>query len=493
MAIISLKKVAAQVRYSARCAVMLLAVIAFCAEIKAAEEESIENLKIHAERGHANSQVILGGSYAKGEGVVKNEVEAAKLYRKAAAQGHAGAQALLAICYFDGVGVAKNEIEAIKWALKAAEQGDEGAPMLLSIFYDQGKGEAKNPIEAVKWGRKAAERGDDMAQCFLGACYELGIGVEKNANEAVKWYLKSANQGYAKSQLQLGLAYIKGSGVVKNDVEAYKWWALASSSESEEFSKKAQSNLRILEQKLSRAEISRGQELARGFTAKNSEVRETSKNSTNVDPRSTGTGFFITSKGHLITNFHVIKEAQSIKIVTKNGLLPAEVIKKDESNDLALLKVDSDIEPTALAVTSSRNVKLGDSVATIGFPNIDIQGFAPKYSKGEIASLSGAADDSRCFQISVPVQPGNSGGALFDEFGNVIGIVSSKLSASAAIKSSGLLPENVNYAVKSSFLLGFLESIPKVNEQLQKPAVSIREAKDILDTAQNASVLVIVY
>ena len=64
-------------------------------------------------------------------------------------------------------------------------------------------------------------------------------------------------------------------------------------------------------------------------------------------------------------------------------------------------------------------MKLGGTVATVGFPNTGMQGFAPKFARGEIASLAGAADDARYFQISVPVQPGNSGGALVDEHGNV--------------------------------------------------------------------------
>ena len=106
-------------------------------------------------------------------------------------------------------------------------------------------------------------------------------------------------------------------------------------------------------------------------------------------------------------------------------------------------------------------------MATVGFPNIGLQGFAPKLAKGEIASLSGAGDDARYFQISVPVQPGNSGGALVDERGNVVGVVSAKLSARAALATSGALPGNVNYAVKSSFLLSFLESVPEVSAKLK--------------------------
>ena len=80
----------------------------------------------------------------------------------------------------------------------------------------------------------------------------------------------------------------------------------------------------------------------------------------------------------------------------------------DAANDLALLKADGRFAP--LPIAASRTVALGGTVATVGFPNIGLQGFAPKLAKGEIASLSGAADDPRYFQISVPVQPGNSGG-----------------------------------------------------------------------------------
>jgi S1-C subfamily serine protease len=145
------------------------------------------------------------------------------------------------------------------------------------------------------------------------------------------------------------------------------------------------------------------------------------------------------------------------------------------------------------AIAASRTVALGGTVATVGFPNIGMQGFAPKLVKGEIASLSGAGDDPRYFQISVPVQPGNSGGALVDERGNVIGIVSAKLNASAALAASGALPENVNYAVKSSFLLSFLESVPVVSAKLKAPVTADRKFEDVVKSAQNAAVLVLVY
>jgi S1-C subfamily serine protease len=146
-----------------------------------------------------------------------------------------------------------------------------------------------------------------------------------------------------------------------------------------------------------------------------------------------------------------------------------------------------------LPVITSSGVKLGGTVATVGFPSIGLQGFSPKLAKGEIASLSGASDDPRYFQISVPVQPGNSGGALVDAHGNVVGIVAAKLSAKAALDATGSLPENVNYAVKSSLLLSFLESVPEVSAKLKKPNMKDESFEDVVKSAQDAAVLVLVY
>ena len=131
--------------------------------------------------------------------------------------------------------------------------------------------------------------------------------------------------------------------------------------------------------------------------------------------------------------------------------------------------------------------------ATVGFPNVGLQGFAPKLAKGEIASLAGAQDDPRHFQISAPIQPGNSGGGLVDEHGSVIGVVVAKLSQKAALATSGQLAENVNYAVKSSFLLSFLESLPDVAAKLKEPNPRGRKFEDVVKEAQEAAALVIVY
>jgi S1-C subfamily serine protease len=211
----------------------------------------------------------------------------------------------------------------------------------------------------------------------------------------------------------------------------------------------------------------------------------------NSSPKFSGTGFFITDDGYLISNYHVVKGAVKVRLLTGAGLIDATVVKVDAANDLALLKAAGKFAP--LPIAASRTVKLGGTVATVGFPNIGMQGFAPKLAKGEIASLSGSQDDPRYFQISLPVQPGNSGGALVDGRGNVVGIVAAKLDAKAALDATGALPENVNYAVKSSLLLSFLESVPEVDAKLKEPNAKDENFEEVVKSAQEAAVLVLVY
>jgi S1-C subfamily serine protease len=167
-------------------------------------------------------------------------------------------------------------------------------------------------------------------------------------------------------------------------------------------------------------------------------------------------------------------------------------VNADKANDVALLKVDGKF--TALPVALSRGVRLGESVFTIGFPNIELQGFAPKLTKGEISSLTGMQDDPREFQISVPVQPGNSGGPLVNQNGNVVGIVEAQLSDIATLQTTGSLPQNVNYAIKSSALNLLLESAPEVSAKVTEPKPDKdRKFEDVETEAESAVALVLVY
>jgi S1-C subfamily serine protease len=308
--------------------------------------------------------------------------------------------------------------------------------------------------------------------------------------EAVRWYRKAAEQNYADAQHNLGFCYANGIGVAKDYVEGYRWSLLASAQGNEA----ERVNVTILEDKMTREQIAEGQKLARSFKPQQVPASGGDSSATSImqtRPDCSGTGFFITDDGYLITNEHVAGNGAQVRLVTEAGLISAKVVKVDPASDLALLKVEGKFAP--LPVVSSRAVKMGSTVAAVGFPNIGLQGFAPKLAKGEIAALSGAQDDPRYFQISVPVQPGNTGGALVDERGNVVGVVAAKLNVAAALATSGALPENVNYAVKSSFLLSFLESVPEVAAKLKKPSTKDRTFEDVVKSAEKAAVLVLVY
>ncbi|MFO1458825.1 MAG: serine protease [Verrucomicrobiota bacterium] len=148
----------------------------------------------------------------------------------------------------------------------------------------------------------------------------------------------------------------------------------------------------------------------------------------------------------------------------------------------------------AIPILSSRDIKVGASVFTLGFPNPQVQGITPKFTSGEISAISGIQDDPRHFQISVPIQPGNSGGPLIDNYGNVIGIITSRLSDSYSVNTSGAIPQNVNYALKSSFLSAFLEAQREVSAGLLNSRLNNPEKiEELVKDAEQSVELVIIY
>jgi len=458
------------------------------------EKEAARWCRKAAEQGNADAQCSLGEYYAEGTGVVKDNKEAVKWYRRAAEQGLAEGQSKLGYRYVMGLGVGKDMIEGMKWFQLAAEQGYAEAQYNLGVFYYNGQGLAKNKAEAVKWLRKAAEQGHASAQFNLGYCYYNGQGVAKNEADAVKWYRKAAEQGYAMAQCNLGVCYTNGEGVVKNEIEGYKWALLAAAQGDE----RGKGNVSFAESRLAPTQRAEGQRLAQAWEARhaNHEADQGAKRRPEAavagdDPKTTGTGFLITRNGYLVTNHHVVKDCGKVRVQTVTGLLDAEVVRVDAASDLALLKVTGTFD--ALPVVSSRSARLGATVATVGFPNIGLQGFEPKLSKGDISSLAGIQDNVRYFQISVPVQPGNSGGALVDEHGNVVGVVSAQLSQKAALESSGTLAQSVNYAVKSSYLLGFLEAVPEASDRMPDAKTHEQKFEAMVDDVKKATVLIIGY
>jgi TPR repeat protein len=237
------------------------------------EPEFVVRICAKAEQGDAQAENKVGGFYANGQFVRKNDTEAVKWYRKAAEQGYAEAQYNLGVMYADGRGVAKSEDEAVKWYRKAAENGDIDAQSNLGRRYEEGRGVPKDSAESLKWYRKAtaqrdaatqskedttigqsvlkdeddavkrtrvaAVQGNAEAQYKLALMLEDGKGIPKDEVEALKWYRKAAEQGYAPAQNILGVTYTTGHGVPNDDVEAVKWYRKA----AEQGNASAQTNL----------------------------------------------------------------------------------------------------------------------------------------------------------------------------------------------------------------------------------------------------------
>ncbi|MEI6415890.1 MAG: trypsin-like peptidase domain-containing protein, partial [Pseudomonadota bacterium] len=395
-----------------------------------------------ADQGQGKAQFWLARLYDNGLGLKTNQAKAVAWLTKSANHGYALAQLYLGKRYQDGDGVPKDGTKAVKWYQAAANQGVPWAQFNLGRMYYNGDGVAQNRSESFYWVQLAAVKGLAEAQALLGALYATGDGVESDDAEAFKWMNKASIQGMVDAQYALGRMYADGKGVNKDEVQAYKWMAVAVNNGAET----AKTNLVEIEGKLSAKKLKEAKRLAsefRPFMTNEASCSWSGDQTYSLYPEmGSATGFFVTEDGYLVSNHHVVKDAGEIFLVTATATIPAKVVKVDEASDLALLKTTGRF--SALPVTGSHTAKLGSTVVTVGFPGAPLMGYSPKFSKGDIAGLSGILDEPVRFQISVPIQPGNSGGALLDSCGNVVGVVSHKINVEKLFESIGALPENVN-------------------------------------------------
>ncbi len=173
-----------------------------------------------------------------------------------------------------------------------------------------------------------------------------------------------------------------------------------------------------------------------------------------------GSGFFISRQGHIVTNYHVVEETS--ELYTKFNLngqiekLPLKIVAKDKVNDLVILKVDKagfDLGKEIPYGLEFSTMDVGEEVFTLGYPMVDVMGEELKFTDGKISAKSGIDGDITTYQITTPIQSGNSGGPLFqEESGNIVGIVS------ATLNRNEFNGENVNYAIKSNLLKTLIES-----------------------------------
>lgn len=208
--------------------------------------------------------------------------------------------------------------------------------------------------------------------------------------------------------------------------------------------------------------------------------------STKAEPKqSTGSGFFVSEKGLAVTNAHVVQGCTTVQVASQDEVRRGDVIGKDEQNDLALIRTS--YQPAQFAQIRQRP-KLGEPVAVFGFPLTGLLSSRGNFTLGNISSLSGMGDDSKFLQITAPVQPGNSGGPVLDQAGNVIGVVVSKLNVMKLAAVTDDVAQNVNFAIKAGVLSGFLESTGLATSSLGPDAVLT--PTQIAEKAQAISVMI---
>ena len=165
----------------------------------------------------------------------------------------------------------------------------------------------------------------------------------------------------------------------------------------------------------------------------------------------TGTCFAASPGGLLITSHHVVDGAVTIEVQLSDGrTLPARVASASRSNDIALLQIDEELD-SYLTLAAARSARAGDAVFTMGYPNSEFLGVQPKFTEGAISAMSGLHDEPSYLQMSVPIQPGNSGGPVVNERGEVVGVVAATAAVESFYQQTGSLPQNVNWAVKAEY------------------------------------------
>ena len=350
------------------------------------------------------------------------------------------------------------------------------------------KGKYKESFNACS---SLALAGDTDALNHIAMLNLFGKGVEKNINKAINLYKIAAEENNSQAQNNLGNFYYKGKIIEQDLVEAAFWYYLASQEYSDLIKKveniKKQLNkfeISKLNEKLDNWErfgFDEPQEIDLSNIPLPSEIPNTYRIT------GSGSGFFVTSYGELLTNYHVVDGCRAITVIINNKRYSAKIINyeydKDKiDKDLALLKINFFNQQHA--TFQNYPVKLGQQILVSGYPLFDIFE-SLQTTPGIISSLS-AWKSKNGIQFTAPIQPGNSGGPIFSNKGRVLGVV---VASSQNLKMMELigedkLPQNLNFGIKNKIIKNFLSRSTKNHKVIKD--------KKILDTEELADLAKIV-
>jgi S1-C subfamily serine protease len=373
--------------------------------------------------------------------------------------------------------------EAKKTWQPLAEKGDPSAQLNLGTLYDYGQGVSEDPAQAMHWYNAAAEQGKAIAQFNLGVMYATGRGTHLDHAQASRWYFKAAEQGVTDAQFNLALQFSQGLGVEANAELANQWLYRAGKGY---LAAGLEQHVKSVIQHMN--DLGGASQLAQELSEQLSSMGHPDTKG-DWENASVGTGWPIAA-GYVVTNDHVVGDSENIVLVDPAGNeIVAKVVARNAKQDLALLSVlDPSQLPPALQL-ASQLAKLGTSVFTIGFPRIDLLGKTPKLTAGLVSSINGMADDTSRYQLSLPIQPGNSGGPLINMHGEVVGVITSMLGTVDASGNSTPL-SNISYAVKVNALQQLLSTVPKSEPRTNLIALNDTNLENLADTIQHSVLIV---
>ncbi|GAC1480100.1 MAG: hypothetical protein NVS1B4_25110 [Gemmatimonadaceae bacterium] len=203
---------------------------------------------------------------------------------------------------------------------------------------------------------------------------------------------------------------------------------------------------------------------------------------------SSGSGVVVSPDGDILTNKHVVRGCLELRVRSDSGTsLAARLVAVDTNDDLALIRLPSGL-PRVATFRGEPALRPGDDVVAVGYPLMGLLAKQPSVTTGTVNALAGIYNDTHLLQMSAPVQPGSSGGPLFDASGNIVGIVVTKLNARVVAAETGDIPQNVNFAVKATVAQKFLEG--QRVRYATAPATIHRSNADVGDIGRAVTVVV---
>ena len=442
--------------------------------------------------GNLRATYLLANMFLAGNLVTKDEAKGMQLMREAAEKGESSAQTTFGVWLYNGSnGYAKDEVTALAWFKAAAEQSNAAAMASLGTFYERGAGGvAQDYLVALDWYKKSGVAGNTTGMTAAGRVYALGRGVTADGNEALRWLRRAAVANHFEAfQWIAGVYEVGRGGVARNSVLAYSWYAAIPANAQPAVVKSATEGKERLAKTLSATELAEAEKQSKTVVGANIaaviSAAISSGQAVSAPRRGVyGSGVVVSDAGDIITNEHVVNNCARVRIQPLGK--EVKVITRDVRNDLALLRVEGAGLPAA-KLRPARNMRLGDSIVVIGYPLKGLLSSGAVVTEGIVNALTGLKDDTSAFQISATVQPGSSGGPIFDRAGNLAGIVRARLLSTTQANA-----QNVNFGINLAIVGNFLDT-HAVNYQTAAGNAKAQETADLVERARRSTVQVECY